>query len=259
MKKSPLENITVMPESCDPVFTQRELNLAHTSYREETAFFSYVQQGNVEAVKGMLSNITDSGLTVGRMSKSPLRQMQYWAVCCITLGARYAIQGGLDEMQAYNISDRYINAIDVMDSPEKISEYLATSVMEITELVRKSSLRGYPSSVRKCIRYIELHLHENICLSDLEKICNQSGDHLSRLFKKHTGSTVKAYILAKKLKTAKSMLKNDTPPKLVGYYLGFCSQTYFITCFKKAYGITPHRYAVSANDMSDFPNQMDKQ
>ena len=39
------------------------------------------------------------------------------------------------------------------------------------------------------------------------------------------------------------MLRGKGDQKMIAYDLGFCSQTYFITCFRKAYGVTPHQYA----------------
>ena len=84
---------------------------------------------------------------------------------------------------------------------------------------------------------------ESIRLADLAALVNLSGDYLSKLFKKHVGKPLREYIIERKLETAKAMLRGECDQKMVAYYLGFCSQAYFITCFRKAYGITPHQYA----------------
>ena len=70
-----------------------------------------------------------------------------------------------------------------------------------------------------------------------------SEDYLSKLFKKHVGKTVRDYIMEQRLEAAKAMLRGKGDQKMIAYDLGFCSQTYFITCFRKAYGVTPHQYA----------------
>ena len=54
MKQGELLNIQILPQADDPSFEQRESGMAHTSYREETAFLSAIQQGDVERVKQLL-------------------------------------------------------------------------------------------------------------------------------------------------------------------------------------------------------------
>lgn len=245
MEPKQLINIQVLPRTENPSFEQRETGVLHTSYLEETAFYSQIQQGNTETVQQMLSKYLTSAVVIGRLSENPVRQMQYWAVCCITLGTRYAIQGGLEEMLAFNLSDQYIMQIDRLDSTEEITRYLGAIVLELTDLVRKNAHRNCPSPVRKCLHYIDSHLHETISLTDLAGLTGLSEPYLSRLFKKHVGQTIKNYMMEKKLETAKEMLQREYGQRDIAYDLGFCSQTYFITCFKKAYGITPHQYAAS--------------
>ncbi len=242
MSNGKLLNIQIVPSANDPLFEQRESGIVHTSYMEETAFYSLVQQGDVEAVKMVVDKYMTSGVFVGKLSDDPLMQMRYWAVCSITLGIRYAIQGGLDEHVAYNLSDEYIRKVDSFSASEEILEFAREKVVELTQLVHKNSRKGCPKPVRRSLDYIDKHLHEKITVADLAKQADLSTDYFSRIFKKYVGQSVGDYIMAKKLETAKSMLRNDIDPKLVAYYLGFCSQTYFITCFKKVYGITPHKY-----------------
>lgn len=244
MSKGELINIKILPHTDNPLFEQRESGITHTSYLEETAFFSLVQQGNTNMVKQMLSKYITSGVIVGCISEDALRQMKYWAVCCITLGTRYAIQGGLNEMLAFNLSDSYIMNIDRLSLPEDINEYLEKIVVELTELVRENTYGDCPLQIRKCLNYIDQNLHKSINTMDLASLTNLSGDYLSRIFKKYTGKTIQNYIMNKKLETAKAMLKGGYDQKTLAYYLGFCSQSYFITCFKKAYGITPHQYSL---------------
>lgn len=243
MELKKLMNIQIIPGAKDPFFNQRESKITHTTYLEETVFYTAVQQGNTALVKQMLKSFTDSGIVVGHLSDNSIRQMQYWAVCCITLGIRYAIQGGLDEMLAYNLSDQYIMQIDKLTSPVDIPPVLWKMVTELTELVQQSTHRDCPIQVRKCLDYIDKHLHEAIRLSDLSALTKLNGDYLSKLFKKHVGKTVRDYIINKKLEAAKAMLRGEYDSNQVAYYLGFCSQTYFIACFKKAFGTTPHKYA----------------
>lgn len=89
--------------------------------------------------------------------------MQYWAVSCITLAIRYAIEGGLCESEAYEMSDKMIRRIDSMTSSESIPPFLQEKAIELTNLVRYSSIgKDYPPPVRKCISYIKENLEKSL-------------------------------------------------------------------------------------------------
>ena len=247
MKQGQLLNIRVLPKASDPSFEQREQGLAHTSYLQETIFYSYVQQGNVEMVRRALESQHETGIVVGHLSDNSIRQMQYWAICCVAIGIRYAIQGGLDEMTAFNLSDEYIMQIDSFTAPKQVVAYMETIILELTELVRKSAHGNRTVNIRKCLNYIDQHLHETIRLSDLAAVTNLSEDYVSKYFKKHMGKSIQDYVMSKRLEAAKAMLRAKCDQKQIAYSLGFCSQTYFITCFKKAFGTTPNQFAVSCH------------
>ncbi len=236
-----LLNIKIVPESSVPKFEQRETGITHTPYSEEVKFFSQIQQGNTENIKQSLSHFIKKGLVIGRLSKDNLRQMQYWAVSCVTLGIRYALQGGLDEMTAYNLSDSYIIDIDRMKSTDSIITYLENKVLELTLLVAASK-KIQRKDIQECLNYIDRNLNNKIYLSDLAKITGHSSTYLSKLFKKEVGINVSGYILSKKLDSAKELLLSYGQAEMIAYLLGFCSQSHFIKCFKKQFGITPQQY-----------------
>jgi len=93
------------------------------------------------------------------------------------------------------------------------------------------------------LNYIDQHLHEQIFVSDLAALTGFNKNYLSMLFKKHIGLSIRDYVKNKRLEAAKAMLHGECDQEQIAYNLGFCSQTYFISCFKEAYGITPHKYA----------------
>lgn len=89
-----------------------------------------------------MENFVRDALVVGRMSDDNLRQVKYLAVSCITLATRYAVEGGLMESEAYNLSDSYIQYVDKTDKPEEIIKFLVAKATELTVLV-KIIVRGW--------------------------------------------------------------------------------------------------------------------
>lgn len=223
-------------------FDQRESNVSHTSTAEENAFYKFVTDGNVENIARAFDSLLEKGIVAGKLSKDPLRQSKYWAVASITLGTRAAIAGGLDEMEAFNLSDEYIRTIDEMNSTEEIMRFIGEKVLILTQAVRDSRGKNCPKNIRVTINYIEKHLHENISVKDLAALSGYSENHFTRLFSKYLGKTPKQYILARKLEESKLLLLSGYSVSKVVYTLSFCSQSAYIALFKKAYGETPKKF-----------------
>ena len=75
------------------------------------------------------------------------------------------------------------------------------------------------------------------------EISGKTYEHLSRCMKKYYNITVTEYINSLRLNYAANLLVN-TNYSLTDLYLecGFSNQTYFSTCFKRTYGMTPTAY-----------------
>lgn len=85
--------------------------------------------------------------------------------------------------------------------------------------------------------------HTNITLSDLAKHFNRSKSHISHLFKKTNGETIRSYCNILKLEDAKKLLLNTNMPITdIAYNVGFNDTSYFISLFKSTFGITPLHY-----------------
>ena len=97
-------------------------------------------------------------------------------------------------------------------------------------------------AIRKCVHYINIHLHEKLEIADIAKKVGLSRDYLSALFKKEFGVSLHSYIIHEKLEASKLMLKQGITYNAISYNLSFCSQSHFVSCFKKEYGMTPKQY-----------------
>lgn len=233
-----LINIKTLEEESD-VFDKNE---KRTRYTTEIKIFSCVQQGDINKLIKELKNISALVVT-GKLSNDSIMQYRYLAVSTITLATRYAIQGGLNEKEAYDFSDRVIMCVDGMNSRIKILNLLAKEIVNLTNMVNKSKLK--PSQlphIRKCICYINENLNEKLTVSMLSEICNISPDYLSQIFKEEMGENLSAYITRRKLETAKDMIVQGKSNQEICNALGFSSVSHFITAFKRNYNMTPTEY-----------------
>lgn len=66
---------------------------------------------------------------------------------------------------------------------------------------------------------------------------------LCRLFKRHVGMTMRAYLTAKRIEVAADLLATtDQEIGRIAALLKFCDQSHFTLAFRKAKGVTPVAY-----------------
>ena len=244
MKYAELLSVNVIPkEISKSLFEQSEQGLMHTPYRDEVRLFSCVKEGNIDKLISQAQTLVDSGVFVGEMSGDNLMQYRYMAVSAITLATRYAIQGGLGELDAYSFSDNFIRDIDTLKSPDEIIGLLISRIIDLTKFVDSNRKKAvYSPHIRKAIVYVNNNITKKLTVSQIAKHCNITADYLSHLFKKEVGINLAGYILKEKLELAKTLIWEGYDNKRICYSLSFCSQSHFISSFKKTYGITPNEY-----------------
>ncbi len=246
MRKPPKYQLVEVPIADTPsetLFQERELGSTHLSFRVEMMLCNAIKDGNAELLEELLEETLSEEIVTGHLSKNPVTQMKYWCVTVIATAIHYAILGGLDETDAYNLSDEYIQTIDSFTHSDACIDYLCDKAKELVHAVSKAKhSSNFSSHIKKALHYIHIHLHEKITIDMLATQVNLSRDYLSVLFLKETGSTIHSYILKEKLEEAQKMLIAGKSINEISYILAFSSQSHFTAVFKKAFGITPSAY-----------------
>lgn len=216
----------------------------HAPYMPEMDFYTAVKMGNVRKVKMLCEEPFHEKEGLGVLSEDALRNLRYHFVISAALIARICIEGGMPLSEAYGMSDYYIREADSLKDINRISALHDEMSLDYAARMRKlSSQKVYSKPVTDMIEYILEHLDTRIRMTDLCTLTGLSSSYISRNFKKETGLTVTAYILQKKLETARNMLDYSSYPiTWISNTLAFPSQSYFCRVFKEAYGISPARY-----------------
>lgn len=230
-------NLKVLPRSV----AGSEAGSLHLPYKDEVRLMNLIHDGKTDELFEAIKFIRT--IPVGALSENNIKQYRYIAICFITLAVRYAISGGMDEDEAYSFSDYFIRQIDRTRSPEEIINHIAIGAIRLSNSVKESRTNAkYSPYIRKCIKYVNDNLDRKITVSDLSDVCGVSCDYLSTVFKKEYGTNLSCYIMDRKLDAAAGMLLGGKSQSDVCYTLAFSSQSYFISVFRKKYGVTPGEY-----------------
>lgn len=97
-------------------------------------------------------------------------------------------------------------------------------------------------STNEIIAYIQEHICENLTVTALANRFYLHPDYLSRLFKRHTHTSVSRYITLQKISTAQSLLREGYTVTQVQEKLGYSGYAYFFKTFQKIAGISPSKY-----------------
>lgn len=93
-------------------------------------------------------------------------------------------------------------------------------------------------NIDQIIRYINYNLNYGVSLKDISNAFHLSEEYICRLFKKHTGTTVKQFIINLRIEKIKDLLQNtDRSIESIAVSLN-CNQVYLNRLFKNHTGMT---------------------
>jgi len=105
---------------------------------------------------------------------------------------------------------------------------------------------GLKISIQNAINWIDGNLEDEISLEAISDHIGYSEFHTSRKFKEYTGSTLRRYIMLRRLSMSAKELR-DTNVRIIDLAVkyGFNSQEAYTRSFSNAFGITPGTYQKS--------------
>ncbi len=153
----------------------------------------------------------------------------------------------LSERQMQRISLYFLALFKVRSSRMEIERFLLNVFGELCTLEghEEEEHRMVPAwlvQARSAIRDPE---RLRLGVQEFYRLCGRSPEHICREFKLIYEETPSHYIQELRLQYAASLLAGTSREILdIALECGFESLSYFYACFRKSYGMTPHRYRV---------------
>jgi AraC-like DNA-binding protein len=135
--------------------------------------------------------------------------------------------------------------------PLDVESQLALIAERLRErLQRRPSAVGEPEpSIADQLRqYLDGHIAESVTLREAARSLHRSVPHLVRSFTKRYSISPHAYVVAKRVEAARTLLLRGMPAAQVATEVGFHDQAHLTRHFKRHVSITPARYATSAEN-----------
>lgn len=227
--------------------SQSEYDREHTSGIDfETQLMDIVRRGDTEAVKKLMVGPIPDMDEIGEAAKSQQKQAEYLTVSLLTLLTRAAVEGGVNSRKAHELGDvflREVEAASLRGEPLTMIGYRA--MFDFAEQVRRvrEERKNISTITEACKDYVEKNLRKDLEVGDIAPAIGVSRTHLAHKFKEVEGITVQQYIQRERCRHAANLLRySDYSIALIAEYMKFSSQSYFGSCFKQWYGMTPKEY-----------------
>ena len=164
------------------------------------------------------------------------------------------------ELQAQKVQDQTLRHLMEVLLREKHDGFLSGSLFvdSVATALASYLLRRYsvaspternftggmaPSTLRRCVEFLEAHLEGDLRLSDLAREAGVSTSHFLRIFRQSTGKTPYQFLLHRRVKRARLLMRDLRAPLTeVALATGFADQHHLARVFRRITGVTPSSY-----------------
>jgi AraC family transcriptional regulator len=135
-------------------------------------------------------------------------------------------------------SDLYLDSLANLLAVHLLRNYTSHPV----QLRQREEGLGEPR-LNRVLEYIQVHLEQNMQLSDLAEVADLSQCYFASLFKQSMGIAPWQYVVQQRVERAKQLLKQSNQSIAeVALRCGFNSQSHFTQQFRNVTGVTPKHY-----------------
>lgn len=149
----------------------------------------------------------------------------------------------LDEIARDGVSD---------DKKRLFSALILTELKEYSSETNTKTLSPIKTYIKDVVEYIGLNYKSEITTPELAARFFVSVNKLNRDFKRYTGSTIKQYLIALRMKSAQALLAGGEGVRATAEECGFESLSYFIQAFRQYTGQTPSAFSKKALGKFDY-------
>jgi AraC family transcriptional regulator len=174
------------------------------------------------------------------LSKSLVRSVQYVGGLSDDLIRQVGISV-LNELSEQTATSRMVAEMSsLMLATRLIQNYVDQNLID---RIVSGPARLDHARTRRVLDYIDLHLEDDLTISDLAQVAHLSDFHFARVFATTMGMPPQRYVSQRRLAAAKQMIAvGKLPLSEIAFRSGFSSQASFTRAFRRATNVTPGEF-----------------
>ena len=144
-----------------------------------------------------------------------------------------------------NVTEKMIHLVNGHEDDKRIRMY-ANQYLKSLKADMERSREGMTNEelAEEINSYIYQHLLEELTVRQIADHFYMSSDHINRLYKKQTGTTINQYIIRERMNLAARLLEEtDYSATDIAMHVGYSSYPSFVNMFVKIHGVSPSVYA----------------
>lgn len=227
------------------ILDNAEEEVLRMNYADEINYVKQVRDGNVESIKASFnSGKYEETNKIGKLATDTFKHYEYMTCTALALMSRAAIEGGLDPLTAYAMSDTFLQKLEISKNINDIfhlnKEIRLSYALRVKKAKEEHSQLTY---LELCKNYIARHLNQPIKINSIAEEIGINPSYLSRRFSKKEGISITHYIHKKRIEAASNMLKySNKSISEIAAYLCFPSQSHFGKIFREHTGVSPQKF-----------------
>ena len=175
----------------------------------------------------------------GMMRCGYLKAGQQPLLLALSSSSLNILQQKLETLLSFQENDTFNAMAAFFECMALVNDMIRLRGEETSEGVRTSTAQ---QTVADIIRYLNEHRHESVSLRELSEHFYLHPDYISRIFKKHTNTTVGNYITLQKMALARQLLSEGKTVTQAQLMTGYSSYAHFARTFKQQVGMPPGAY-----------------
>jgi AraC-like DNA-binding protein len=159
----------------------------------------------------------------------------------------------IDDRKFYDLLDEIIDEVkyDIFNHKPRLNILLSSLLLALGRYCRQIefhekdffSYKRSSTYVKKVIDFLECNIHNVIDGVDIERQLELNYDYINTIFKQSVGMTIKQYLEALKIRTAKDLLLHtNLKVNEIARMVGIFDSQYFSRKFRAVTGIPPLKY-----------------
>ncbi len=209
-----------------------------------------ILEGNKDDLNSELTQFIDA---VFYTQLPPPKYVRGMCVYCVI--NTYKMLAELTNQELPASFSSWINEIENFVTFSGVKQYMLSEFYSLSKSLRKNKRANIPQPVLSAQEYIQNNTLAKIMVEDVAAYVHLSESHFALVFKKHTGVTVRDYIISCKLEKAKELLLSKAYNVMeIAEMLEYSDYRSFSRAFKKHYGYSPTEFQSAVFNIDGVEN-----